>query len=734
MVFDAVTDENIVQKLISTGPDHPVNVVHREWRGMKAKDDAEAVKLFDQKHSALLFKFVVDHMQFVSGCPDIYIKAKVTSCCCLYEMVTRLSDDEVRDVAQSLLFFGKQSKEEQQIRVMDWIAHDAALDKGLAGVHRFVRQKLNVLPGTRNEMICKHRLASLVGYGKKKWIACSKLTKNNSLPIHGLNGKQSNNGNIHQGYTIILNMFFSLMETLAVPRATRVVRNVVDDTNNAGESSVRINLRDQDDDLLELPSSMSKRGLYARFLKEHLGVVQVLDARSRIIGVRTVEEGGTIPQIYPSWRTFNRHWEQHFPKLVIARPREDVCEDCWRYSNAFRFKKRTDGTFADANDDSDDDDDDDEQEHNEGVVEAASVHVEQAKIQRELFNQKIKDAKESRDLPREQRTATWVLDYAQNMSLPQFGSEQPGQTYYLCPMNVYVFGIVDTSTDKLHAKVYGEDIAGKGGNCVASMIMEHVKEQLLPCPCETNIKPIKELNLVMDNCGGQNKNRHVLRLLNLIVQRRIAKKVNAIFLVKGHTKNPCDRMFNLLKQDTRQDNIYTPAMLFDALNRQEGVEATLFQSFFDWEEYESRHMRKTIPGIKSFHLFTVDAEHNDGFYMKRFANYGAEVSSIPVIQGEKRVDLSWVTEDPKPMDAVGLTDIKHVELFDKWRPLIPEPYWNGFVYFREEPSSAKRQRVHKEKSSSKKARANRQRSETQQTAQQPDQSKQPQATGPSTTP
>ena len=205
----------------------------------------------------------------------------------------------------------------------------------------------------------------------------------------------------------------------------------------------------------------------------------------------------------------------------------------------------------------------------------------QAKIQRELFNQKTKEAKESKHLPRDERTVTWILDYAQNMSLPQFGSEQPGQTYYLCPMNVYVFGIVDASNDSLSAKVYGEDIAGKGGNCVASMIMQHVREKLLPTPKDTNTQPIKELNLVMDNCGGQNKNRHVLRLLNVIVQRQIAKRVNAISLVKGHTKNLCDRMFNLLKKDTRKDNIYTPSMLFDALNRQEGVEATLFDDFYD---------------------------------------------------------------------------------------------------------------------------------------------------------
>ena len=684
----AKTDENITKRLLGTGPDHPVNAVHREWRNLKDRS-VESVQEFDEEHVATLFQFVLDHMEFVTVCRDLYTNTP-TSCSCLHEMVTELSDTELKDVARSLLVFGKQTKEEQQIRVMDWIAHDIALDKGLAGLHRNIRQKRCVLPGTYNEMICKHRLASLVGYGQRKWTACSTLLKTSKTPSHGLTGKLSNNGNINQGYTLVLNMFFSLMETFAVPRATRVVRTLVQGEDDGQSPTLRVDLRDQDDELLELPSSMTKQGLYARFLKDHVGIVQVLDGRSKIIGVRAADDSDSnfdIPQIYPSWRSFNRHWQRHYPKLLIARPREDVCDDCWRYANAFRFTKRGD-TFADEAEDDDSSDADKEQKNNERVVTDASVHVEQAKIQRELFNNKTKEAKETQSLPRCERTVTWVLDFAQNMSLPQFGSEQPGQTYYLCPLNVYVFGIVDTADDKLYAKVYGEDIAGKGGNCVASMIMKHVEQQLLPRPVSTDTEPIKELNLVMDNCGGQNKNRHVLRLLNVIVQRNIAKRVNAIFLVKGHTKNPCNRMFNLLKKDTRKDNIYSPTMLFDALNRQEGVHASLFNQFYDWDQWESTYMRKTIPAIKSFHLFTVDANHNNGCYMKRSTHYGAEESVVSIVLEKYRENLSWVTTDPNLLDAVGLADIKHVELYDKWRPLVPEPYWNEFVYFKEEPSNA----------------------------------------------
>jgi hypothetical protein len=83
---------------------------------------------------------------------------------------------------------------------------------------------------------------------------------------------------------------------------------------------------------------------------------------------------------------------------------------------------------------------------------------------------------------------------------------------------------------------------------VASLIWaELIRKNLLPPhPMLKNgsgyedWQPVKELNLFFDNCGGQNKNRMVLRLLPLLVGLRVAKTVRAAFLVRGHTKNDCD--------------------------------------------------------------------------------------------------------------------------------------------------------------------------------------------------
>lgn len=140
------------------------------------------------------------------------------------------------------------------------------------------------------------------------------------------------------------------------------------------------------------------------------------------------------------------------------------------------------------------------------------------------------------------------------MNIPNFSAEQPGATYYYSPLSVYPFGVVDCSTEpsELTAHVFYEGEGKKGGNSVASMIWKQLELSGL-----INGKCSHEINFVFDNCTGQNKNRMVMRMLVILVKLGICTTARAIFLVKGHTKNDCDRMFNLMKKWYRKLNVYT---------------------------------------------------------------------------------------------------------------------------------------------------------------------------------
>ena len=135
-----------------------------------------------------------------------------------------------------------------------------------------------------------------------------------------------------------------------------------------------------------------------------------------------------------------------------------------------------------------------------------------ARAQRRLLQEKVEKARQDPT-----KTHTLVVDYGQNMSLPHMGSIQPGDTYYYTPINVYNLGIVDTAsgeipTDHLSAHVYAEYSGAKGGNNVASLIMKTLSNLGW-----LNDNGSSELNIVFDNCKGQNKNNTVLCLVPFLV-------------------------------------------------------------------------------------------------------------------------------------------------------------------------------------------------------------------------
>ena len=219
----------------------------------------------------------------------------------------------------------------------------------------------------------------------------------------------------------------------------------------------------------------------------------------------------------------------------------------------------------------------------------------------------------------------------------------------------------------------------------------------------------KEINFVFDNCGGQNKNRMVLRFMIMLAKLKIARVVRAIFLIKGHTKNDCDRMFNLLKYDYRKTNVYMPQQLLECINRHPQVTAIQMETdedFLAFDVLQDVMMIAAIKGCKKYHIFTVTMDDSNTLQMQ-VADAEEEVAlevTRPQYQGD---DVDWrkamgsltVSEPP------GLPDIKWVELYSKWGRFIPAEEKLKFKYYCEKPPKMVAAEVKKQ---SKEARSNRQ--------------------------
>jgi hypothetical protein len=518
---------------------------------------------------------------------------------------------------------------------------------------------------TQAKLVCQSTLMRLLGIGPDAWKTVNLAAATNTVLAHGLKGRASNFA-MGAATTASLHAFFEGLKAHACPRATRFVRT---------ESGFE--LRDDDEEVMDLPTSWTKRGVFARWLNE-CGWTIVTDA----IGRMTISEKDGVAAAtrirYCSWASFIGVWKKDYAALTIPKSREDICGDCFIFMNAYKHKKATPQKNEDAltSDEEDEDDVVDDVDEREAGIAKAYKHVENAQKQRDLFNLKVEEARSDATLlvPHRLRRYCLVADYCQNMALPHFGGKQPGETYYFSPLGIYCFGMVDPTVDKLYAHLYTEGQGQKGGNNVASLIMKTLKHINIINEDEAG----RELSIVMDNCGGQNKNRMVLRLALYLVEAGFFQTVNLIFLVRGHTKNPCDRMFNTLKKDYHRSNCYTFPMLADML-RSENVEVLPVEED-DWENWDvfldRFYMRFQSGTVQCNHIFSVAQERGETVMSLCEAD-GEEIKTRKFKRGkatldERRTAMKETTRDNIPFP--GIKEIKQVELFTKWREYVPADF------------------------------------------------------------
>ena len=102
----------------------------------------------------------------------------------------------------------------------------------------------------------------------------------------------------------------------------------------------------------------------------------------------------------------------------------------------------------------------------------------------------------------------------------------------------------------------------------------------------------KELNFIMYNCGGKNKNKTVILLGTYLQELGWFQDVNLIFMLKGHTKNEADCHFNLMKQDWRKRDVYCFDDCMLHLNNKPNVtvihEKGLFYAYHDFLSFSPK--------------------------------------------------------------------------------------------------------------------------------------------------
>ena len=201
----------------------------------------------------------------------------------------------------------------------------------------------------------------------------------------------------------------------------------------------------------------------------------------------------------------------------------------------------------------------------------------------------------------------FTIDMGQNVPLPSVKGDQFGDAYYMTPVNIYLFGVNYNARpdghDHMNAYIWSEADVRQGDNKFVSCLFKYFKKRgffLSP-----NFGP---LYILADNCGGHNINKDVFRFLMWLVEVHVFLCVEDMFFIKGHTKNACDRMLNLLKLDLHLRNIYCFEDMVHYLDENEHISVEPIESdkLFDFHRLLNSFYRKLeMVQTKITHVFKI---------------------------------------------------------------------------------------------------------------------------------
>lgn len=148
------------------------------------------------------------------------------------------------------------------------------------------------------------------------------------------------------------------------------------------------------------------------------------------------------------------------------------------------------------------------------------------------------------------------FDYGQNLPLPKLSVTDQ---FYKRLLWVYVLNIHCHNDDKSYLFWYLETESRKNSNSVVSLLYFVI--------CRL-IKPhTKQIVLLSDSCGGQNKNILMVQF-SLWIARTFNVSVVHIFPVRGHSYNVCDRNFGSYSRQLRKvENVYVVKEYVNVMKR-----------------------------------------------------------------------------------------------------------------------------------------------------------------------
>lgn len=179
--------------------------------------------------------------------------------------------------------------------------------------------------------------------------------------------------------------------------------------------------------------------------------------------------------------------------------------------------------------------------------------ISKVKIDKELHQRKAEkgheEKRQAKKLAQESAGEIMAICFDLQKTLPT-PCLTTNKVYYLRTLWTYNFAIHDLGNNKAYMYTWDESIASRGSSEVASCLLKFIQQ--LP-------KSTKNIIAFSDSCGGQNKNKNILKFWMYVVQNFNIQSVDHKFLEPGHTYMECDEDFALIEKHKRHvQYIYVP--------------------------------------------------------------------------------------------------------------------------------------------------------------------------------
>ena len=314
-------------------PRHPKDLV---LEANKAKGGAAELcfqELFD-----VASNFLKEVAVSYTNCPCLTdSRRKETTCCCFrrFHPDTINYEDSIAATARFMAEFVQKSFDEKRQIVAQWILYSTTLQP-----HIHCRYILPVLMGhdpllKNGSWICQNAVMAIAGIGTSLW-KTSKATLKYGRIAHGNAGRPSNN-RMDDGLTQALHAFFNELRQSA-ESAEPAVAVVVDDA--AAALDVVPDDDDDDDDadldnpdlgdVMYLPSTMTKRRVYARFARERGWEVKTAaNGSTELLQIASDQNDSNDNEVKKmcTWGTFHRFWSEKFPDLLVSAKKAKLNDD-----------------------------------------------------------------------------------------------------------------------------------------------------------------------------------------------------------------------------------------------------------------------------------------------------------------------------------------------------------------------------------------------------------------------